>query len=68
MFRSPKTRKTFNPGSGDTKAAEKIRAKLDEYDSMEDLPTLGGDKDDNVAASSSENSDRLDDLENNILQ
>ena len=48
---------------GDTKAAEKIRAKLDEYDSMEDLPTLGSD-----TSSSSDSDDRLDDLENNILQ
>ena len=46
---------------GDTKAAEKIRAKLDEYDSMEDIPTLGSE-------SSSDGDDRLDDLENNILQ
>lgn len=55
---------------GDTKAAEKIRAKLDEYDSMEELPTLASDKGeeegstDDTAASK----DRLDDLENNILQ
>ena len=55
---------------GDTKAAEKIRAKLDEHDSMEDLPTLGGEAkggDDN-ASSPSDKRDRLDDLENNILQ
>ena len=48
---------------GDTRAAAKIRAKLDEYDSMEDLPTLRP-KDDASATSG----DRLDDPEQNILQ
>jgi len=51
---------------GDTKAAEKIRAKLDEYDSMEDLPTLGGTS--TNSKEKTDNDDRLDDLENNILQ
>jgi len=46
---------------GDKAAAEKIRAKLDEYDSMEDLPTL-------QSKDEPQNRDRLDDLENNILQ
>jgi len=51
---------------GDTKAAEKIRAKLDEYDSMEDLPTLGGTSND--SEEKTDDDERLDDLENNILQ
>eukprot|EP00531_Pseudo-nitzschia_arenysensis_P007582 CAMPEP_0116132334 /NCGR_PEP_ID=MMETSP0329-20121206/9489_1 /TAXON_ID=697910 /ORGANISM="Pseudo-nitzschia arenysensis, Strain B593" /LENGTH=476 /DNA_ID=CAMNT_0003626835 /DNA_START=88 /DNA_END=1518 /DNA_ORIENTATION=+ len=63
---------------GDTKAAEKIRAKLDEYDSMEELPTLGSSskKEENDTTSTTSTTttsepaedDRLDDLENNILQ
>jgi hypothetical protein len=48
---------------GDKAAAEKIRAKLDEYDSMEDLPTLQS-KDE----TKSDQRYRLDDLDNNILQ
>lgn len=52
---------------GDTQAAAKIRAKLDEYESMEDLPTIRPEDDiDSAAAATSE--DRLDDLEQNILQ
>jgi len=52
---------------GDTRAAAKIRAKLDEYDSMGDLPTLRAKDEDTSAAATSD--DRLeDDLENNILQ
>eukprot|EP00536_Pseudo-nitzschia_multiseries_P001083 jgi/Psemu1/2458/gm1.2458_g len=64
---------------GDTKAAEKIRAKLDEYDSMDDLPTLGennhkSNNNNNNNGDSEPNDnrggcdDRLDDLEKNILQ
>jgi len=44
---------------GDAKAADKIHAKLDEYDSMADLPTLKNNNDP---------SDDDDDLENNIFQ
>jgi hypothetical protein len=50
---------------GDEKAVEKIRAKLDEYDSMQDLPTTltrtNTDKDE-------EDGESLDDLDKNILQ
>jgi hypothetical protein len=63
---------------GDAKAAEKIRAKLDEYDSMEDLPTLQAadhsdnndddNGDDPTWSDDAKRDDRLDDLENNILQ
>ncbi|VEU34819.1 unnamed protein product [Pseudo-nitzschia multistriata] len=49
---------------GDDAAAEKIRAKLDEYDSMEGLPTLG----DASGGRTTGGDDRLDDLEQNILQ
>jgi hypothetical protein len=60
---------------GDAKAAEKIRAKLDEYDSMEDLPTTvqaaaaAKEHNDDVDTSDDpKRDDSLDDLENNILQ
>ena len=66
---------------GDAKAAEKIRAKLDEYDSMEDLPTTvqaaaaakvrNTNKNSNNDVETSDDSkrdDRLDDLEDNTMQ
>jgi hypothetical protein len=50
---------------GDQGAVEKIRAKLDEYDSMSDLPTTTSGKEDPVETSEDEN---LDDAGNNIYQ
>ena len=66
---------------GDTQAVSKIRAKLDEYDSMDQLPTTttttattsmkepnNGSDDDDDASDDDNNNDRLDDLDKNILQ
>jgi hypothetical protein len=61
---------------GDVKAAERIRAKLDEYDTMQDLPTTtsaGGaeDTDDDSLYDDNEDDkdgDTLDDLEKNLFQ
>jgi hypothetical protein len=62
---------------GDQRAVEKIRAKLDEYDSMDSLPTtttatttttttVGGTN--NNSIDEDDDDDRLDDLDKNILQ
>lgn len=62
---------------GDEKAIEKIRAKLDEYDSMQDLPmtttkstttTTGMADDSNDEDSDGDDGGSLDDLDKNILQ
>jgi len=53
---------------GDTKAAEKIRAKLDEYDSMDDLPTLGDNNNNNNIDDNKDHGDHPDDLGENIFQ
>ena len=59
---------------GDEKAVEKIRAKLDEYDSMDSLPTTTTTTtttttvDDTNIAETDDDDDRLDDLDKNILQ
>jgi hypothetical protein len=60
---------------GDQRAVEKIRAKLDEYDSMDSLPTttaattttstMGDTKNNSIVE---DDDDRLDDLDKNILQ
>jgi hypothetical protein len=54
---------------GDIKAAERIRAKLDEYDSLQDLPTtITSDVDDDIDEDSDDGEGGLDDLENNLFQ
>lgn len=60
---------------GDEKAVERIRAKLDEYDSLQDLPTLGSSTTTTTSTSISLDKDinqlhegLSDDLDKNILQ
>jgi hypothetical protein len=59
---------------GDEKAVERIRAKLDEYDSLHDLPTIGSSCSTRTTTSSDKDEGQLDDdfslddLDKNILQ
>mmetsp|Transcript_107045 Transcript_107045/g.218361 ORF Transcript_107045/g.218361 Transcript_107045/m.218361 type:complete len:295 (+) Transcript_107045:365-1249(+) len=58
---------------GDREAAEQIRARLDEYDSMDDLPTTAGTEEGEDGADTARETDPgehhyFDDLDENILQ